>query len=63
MELIFGVFPVPDADRQDEVIEQVLLADRLGLDIVGVQDHPYQRRYLDAWALLCSALGPLASSR
>jgi len=45
VELIFGVFPVPDADRQDEVIAQVLLADRLGLDIVGVQDHPYQRRY------------------
>jgi alkanesulfonate monooxygenase SsuD/methylene tetrahydromethanopterin reductase-like flavin-dependent oxidoreductase (luciferase family) len=57
VELIFGVFPVPDADRQGEVIEQVLLADRLGLDIVGVQDHPYQRRYLDAWALLAYLAG------
>src|SRR3954451_18145885 len=52
MEPLFGVFPVPDAERQDAVVEQVLLADRLGLDLVGIQDHPYQRRHLDAWTLL-----------
>jgi len=51
-DLLFGVFPVPEADRQDEVVEQVLLAERLGLDLAGIQDHPYQRRYLDTWALL-----------
>ena len=28
------------------------LADRLGYDLLGVQDHPYQRRHLDALALL-----------
>ena len=33
MEPLFGVFPVPDAERQDAVVEQVLLADRLGLDL------------------------------
>jgi alkanesulfonate monooxygenase SsuD/methylene tetrahydromethanopterin reductase-like flavin-dependent oxidoreductase (luciferase family) len=54
---LFGVFPVPEADRQDEVVEQVLLADRLGLDLVGIQDHPYQRRYLDAWMLLAYLAG------
>src|SRR3954464_8889527 len=52
MEPLFGVFPVPDAERQDAVVEQVLLADRLGLDLVGIQDHPYQRRHLAAWTLL-----------
>jgi alkanesulfonate monooxygenase SsuD/methylene tetrahydromethanopterin reductase-like flavin-dependent oxidoreductase (luciferase family) len=57
MEPLFGVFPVPDADRQDAVIEQVLLADRLGLDLVGIQDHPYQRRHLDAWTLLSYLAG------
>lgn len=57
MDLLFGVFPVPEADRQDQVIEQVLLADRVGLDLVGIQDHPYQRRYLDAWMLMAYLAG------
>ena len=57
MEPLFGVFPVPDAERQDAVVEQVLRADRLGLDLVGIQDHPYQRRHLDAWTLLTYLAG------
>ena len=52
-----GVFPVPDAEQRDTVIEQVLLADRLGLDLVGIQDHPYQRRHLDAWMLIAYLAG------
>src|SRR5919107_5125653 len=48
----FGVFPVPEAEQRDRVIEQVLLADRLGLDLVGIQDHPYQRRFLDTFSLI-----------
>jgi alkanesulfonate monooxygenase SsuD/methylene tetrahydromethanopterin reductase-like flavin-dependent oxidoreductase (luciferase family) len=48
----FGVFPVPEADRLDQVVDQVLLADRLGLDLVGIQDHPYQRRFMDTWMLI-----------
>jgi alkanesulfonate monooxygenase SsuD/methylene tetrahydromethanopterin reductase-like flavin-dependent oxidoreductase (luciferase family) len=54
---LFGIFPVPDAERQDTVVEQVLRADRLGLDLVGIQDHPYQRRHLDAWTLLSYLAG------
>src|SRR3712207_4513022 len=34
-----------------------MLADRLGLDLVGIQDHPYQRRYLDAWMLMAYLAG------
>jgi alkanesulfonate monooxygenase SsuD/methylene tetrahydromethanopterin reductase-like flavin-dependent oxidoreductase (luciferase family) len=49
---LFGIFPVPEADAADRVIEQVLAADRLDLDLVGIQDHPYQRRYLETWTLL-----------
>jgi alkanesulfonate monooxygenase SsuD/methylene tetrahydromethanopterin reductase-like flavin-dependent oxidoreductase (luciferase family) len=30
----------------------VRLADEGGLDLVGVQDHPYQRRFVDAWSLI-----------
>ena len=29
-----------------------MTADRAGLDVVAIQDHPYQRRYLDTWTLL-----------
>src|SRR3954463_956140 len=57
MEPLFGVFPVPDAERQDAVVEQVLLADRLGLDLVGIQAPPSQPRPLAAWTLLPSLAG------
>ena len=50
--LEFGVFPTPDVARAEDVLEIALLADVLGLDLVSVQDHPYQARHLDAWTLL-----------
>ena len=37
---------------QDRLLAAVQEADRLELDLVGIQDHPYQRRYLDTIALL-----------
>ncbi|MFI6393952.1 LLM class flavin-dependent oxidoreductase [Nonomuraea sp. NPDC050547] len=46
----FGYFLVPNS--ADPLIEYAQLADRLGLDLIGVQDHPYQRRYVDTWTLL-----------
>src|SRR3954452_19165778 len=49
---LFGIFPVPSADDRDAVLGQVLAADRAGLDLVGIQDHPYQRRFLDTWSLI-----------
>lgn len=48
--LEFGYFLVPYAD--DPLVEYAGLADRLGLDLIGVQDHPYQRRYVETWTLL-----------
>ncbi len=51
-DLQFGVFVVPEADRLAEVRAVVRQADELGLDLVGIQDHPYQRRYLDTFALI-----------
>jgi len=47
-----GVFVVPDAERMDETVALVEAADGAGLDAVGIQDHPYQRRFLDTWTLL-----------
>ncbi|MFI6478896.1 LLM class flavin-dependent oxidoreductase [Nonomuraea sp. NPDC050663] len=49
-DLRFGYFLVPNAD--DPLIERARLAERLGLDLIGIQDHPYQRRYVDTWTLL-----------
>lgn len=31
-------------------------ADELGLDLVGIQDHPYQWRFLDTWSLIADLL-------
>lgn len=52
----FGVFLTPDADRADHALEVAAAADQGGLDLIGVQDHPYQRRFLDAFALMATVL-------
>jgi alkanesulfonate monooxygenase SsuD/methylene tetrahydromethanopterin reductase-like flavin-dependent oxidoreductase (luciferase family) len=50
--LEFGYFLIPDAGDPQGVLETARLADRLGYDLLAVQDHPYQRRHLDTLALL-----------
>jgi alkanesulfonate monooxygenase SsuD/methylene tetrahydromethanopterin reductase-like flavin-dependent oxidoreductase (luciferase family)/iron-sulfur cluster repair protein YtfE (RIC family) len=39
------------------VLELAQFADRLGLDLLGVQDHPYQPNFLDMWTLLSTVAG------
>jgi alkanesulfonate monooxygenase SsuD/methylene tetrahydromethanopterin reductase-like flavin-dependent oxidoreductase (luciferase family) len=51
-DIQFGYFLVPDAGDAQGVLETARLADRLGYDLLAVQDHPYQRRHLDSLALL-----------
>ena len=51
-ELEFGLFPSPDAAAAHHVLELAAVAEVSGLDLVTVQDHPYQARHLDAWTLL-----------
>ena len=51
-ELQFGIFPSPDADRAEDVLAMSEAADVGGLDLVTIQDHPYQAKHLDAWTLL-----------
>jgi alkanesulfonate monooxygenase SsuD/methylene tetrahydromethanopterin reductase-like flavin-dependent oxidoreductase (luciferase family)/hemerythrin-like domain-containing protein len=60
-ELEFGLFPAPEAARLGQVLELAQLAEVLGLDVVSVQDHPYQAKYLDTWTLL-SVLGARTSA-
>lgn len=52
-----GVFIVPDATNGMATVDQIIEADRSGLDIVAIQDHPYQWRYFDTWTLLSYAAG------
>jgi alkanesulfonate monooxygenase SsuD/methylene tetrahydromethanopterin reductase-like flavin-dependent oxidoreductase (luciferase family) len=50
-----GIFVIPSADPAAGTVDQIVAADRSGLDLVGIQDHPYQRRYHDTWTLLAYA--------
>jgi alkanesulfonate monooxygenase SsuD/methylene tetrahydromethanopterin reductase-like flavin-dependent oxidoreductase (luciferase family) len=51
-DLQFGIFPSPDAAAADLTLELSEAADVSGLDLVTIQDHPYQAKHLDAWTLL-----------
>ena len=57
-ELEFGASVEPLADPPDWAGRVAVAADRAGLDLVGIQDHPYQRRFLDTWTLI-STLVPV----
>jgi alkanesulfonate monooxygenase SsuD/methylene tetrahydromethanopterin reductase-like flavin-dependent oxidoreductase (luciferase family) len=54
--LQFGVFPTPSAEHLATVLEMANAADVGGLDLIGIQDHPYQRRFLDTWPLMATIL-------
>jgi len=47
-----GIFLVPSAENPGALIRAVEEAERTGLELVGIQDHPYQRRFFDTWTLL-----------
>jgi alkanesulfonate monooxygenase SsuD/methylene tetrahydromethanopterin reductase-like flavin-dependent oxidoreductase (luciferase family) len=51
-DLRFGVFITPNAADARQILKLARLAEHEHLDIVTFQDHPYQRRFLDAWTLL-----------
>ena len=48
----FGFFPPPNADDFRGTIEQTRFADEAGLELAGIQDHPYQRRFFDTFTLI-----------
>jgi alkanesulfonate monooxygenase SsuD/methylene tetrahydromethanopterin reductase-like flavin-dependent oxidoreductase (luciferase family) len=55
MTVALGVFVTPDGENPERTLAQIDAAEETGLDLVGVQDHPYQRRFLDTWTLLSYA--------
>src|SRR5260370_6903688 len=48
----FGYFVIPDATQPMRALEQAMAADEAGIDLIGIQDHPYQHRFYDTWTLL-----------
>src|SRR3712207_1587050 len=53
-DLKFGVSVVPLAEPPEFALRATRAAEEAGLDLVGIQDHPYQRRFLDAWTLIAT---------
>src|SRR3954463_13462173 len=55
MTVAIGVFVVPDGQNPERTLAQIEAAGGPGLARVGIQDPPYQRRFLDTWTLLSYA--------
>lgn len=51
----FGIFPTPATDGLGGLWEALAVAEGEGLDLVGIQDHPYQQRFVDTFSLLAAA--------
>ena len=49
-DVTFGYFLIPNA--ADPLLDTAREIEARGLDWIGVQDHPYQRRFVDTWTLL-----------
>ncbi|MBN7300806.1 LLM class flavin-dependent oxidoreductase [Mycobacteroides abscessus subsp. bolletii] len=56
-EVEFGIFPTPAATRAKELVALAELADSMGIDMVSIQDHPYQGKFLDTMTLLSVIAG------
>lgn len=57
---LFGISVAPWARDMRQIVETARLADALGLDLIGIQDHPYNGGFLDTWTLL-AALGGMTT--
>jgi alkanesulfonate monooxygenase SsuD/methylene tetrahydromethanopterin reductase-like flavin-dependent oxidoreductase (luciferase family) len=51
-DLLFGSFITPAVNPPTHAVDMAVLADRVGLDLVTFQDHPYQPAFYDTWTLL-----------
>ena len=59
----FGISVAPLWQEQAEVARMVQAADDAGLDLVGIQDHPYQWRFHDTWTLISYLAGSTSRVR
>jgi alkanesulfonate monooxygenase SsuD/methylene tetrahydromethanopterin reductase-like flavin-dependent oxidoreductase (luciferase family) len=54
--LRFAISVVPLTERLDAIRGQVRAAEEVGLDLVAIQDHPYQHHFLDTFTLIPTLL-------
>ncbi|GAB2856246.1 LLM class flavin-dependent oxidoreductase [Nocardioides pacificus] len=54
-DLLFGTFVTPTNRPVHQAVEQAVVADRAGLDLVTFQDHPYIAKFHDTWTLIAYA--------
>ena len=54
--LRFGISIVPATEELERIRALVRAADEAALDLVGIQDHPYQHHFLDTWSLIGALL-------
>ncbi len=52
--LQFGYFLTPDAQLGPELVPIAQQMESWGLDLIGIQDHPYQARFLDTLTLIAT---------
>src|SRR2546426_11892465 len=51
-EPVFGLSITPYSSNLENIFKLAKTADDLGLDIIGIQDHPYNGSFMDTWTLL-----------
>lgn len=51
-EPVFGLSITLYSNNVDDIVRLAKTADSLGLDIIGIQDHPYNGSFLDTWTLI-----------
>lgn len=51
-DLLFGSFLTPLADPPHRAVALAVHSERVGLDLVTFQDHPYQPSFQDTWTLM-----------
>ena len=56
-EIEFGFFLDPTAREPERTLAIARQLDEIGFDLIGIQDHPYQQRHFDAFALAGVILG------
>lgn len=56
-DLLFGTFVIPTNAEPHRPVELARHADAVGLDLVAIQDHPYQPAFHDTWTLLSYLAG------
>ncbi len=48
----FGISITPYSSSAEDIFNIAKTADEVGIEIIGIQDHPYNGSFLDTWTLI-----------